>query len=174
VLQRSFIPGALTVASAAFFLFAGVPGIASAQISDEAQIRALEHRFAEAFKAKDVDAIMANYEHSPALVAFDVVPRREYTGWDAYKHDWRQFFASIGSITSFEIEDLVITADGNLAYSHSFQHYASEAKDGKGRDLTVRVTDVYRKSGGQWLIVQEHVSVPVDLRTGQADLQFRP
>jgi len=38
----------------------------------------------------------------------------------------------------------------------------------------VRVTDVYRKVGGAWLIVLEHVSVPVDLGTGKGDLASKP
>jgi len=29
-------------------------------------------------------------------------------------------------------------------------------------DLTVRVTDVYKKARGRWLILHEHVSVPDD------------
>jgi hypothetical protein len=33
---------------------------------------------------------------------------------------------------------------------------------------------VYRKLRGHWLIVQEHVSVPVDLDTGKADLLSKP
>jgi ketosteroid isomerase-like protein len=41
-------------------------------------------------------------------------------------------------------------------------------------DLTVRVTDVYRKINGTWLIVHEHVSVPVDLDTGKPDLSSKP
>jgi hypothetical protein len=40
--------------------------------------------------------------------------------------------------------------------------------------LSVRVTDVLRKVNGKWLIVQEHVSVPVDLATAKADLTSRP
>jgi hypothetical protein len=36
------------------------------------------------------------------------------------------------------------------------------------------VTDVYRKIKGKWLIVQEHVSFPVDLATGKADLLSKP
>jgi ketosteroid isomerase-like protein len=160
--------------SVVFILLACSTAVCSAQSNDEAQIRALEHRFADAFKAKDVDRIMANYEHSSKLIFFDVVPRSEYTGWESYRKDWQEFFASIGPVTVFEIEELTVTADGNLAYGYSFQHYVAQAKDGKPIDLTVRVTDVYRKSGGAWLIVQEHVSVPVDLRTGQADLRFRP
>jgi len=36
------------------------------------------------------------------------------------------------------------------------------------------VSDVYRKIHGKWLIVQEHVSVPVDLNTGKPDLLSKP
>jgi len=38
----------------------------------------------------------------------------------------------------------------------------------------VRVTDVYRKTGGRWKIVQEHVSVPVDFATGKPDMLSKP
>ena len=34
--------------------------------------------------------------------------------------------------------------------------------------MTVRVTDVYRKIDGKWLIVQEHVSVPIDFSRAEA------
>jgi ketosteroid isomerase-like protein len=40
--------------------------------------------------------------------------------------------------------------------------------------LVVRVTDVFRKLDGHWRIVQEHVSFPVDVSTGKADLLSRP
>jgi ketosteroid isomerase-like protein len=41
-------------------------------------------------------------------------------------------------------------------------------------DMTVRLTDVYRKQGDVWLIVHEHVSVPVDLATDKGDLASKP
>jgi uncharacterized protein (TIGR02246 family) len=153
-------------------LFPGTRVAASGQPDDEDQIRALEDRFAEAFKAKDVDRIMANYEPSPNLVFFDVVLRREYRGWDAYKKDWQSFFASLGPVALFEVKNLAVNVDGNVAYSYSFQHYQAKTKAGESRDVEVRVTDVYRKAGGKWLIVQEHVSAPVDPGTGKADFQF--
>jgi hypothetical protein len=53
-----------------------------------------------------------------------------------------------------------------------------QALEGRFHDAfvakVVRVTDVYRKLKGKWLIVQEHVSVPVDLATQKPDLQSRP
>lgn len=150
------------------------PFLSAYPSNDEAQIRALESRFADAFRAKDVDGIMENYERSQDLVFFDVVPRSEHAGWDAYRKDWQGLFASIDTVTSFDVDGLTIRTDGKLAYSDSFQRSVVKTKDGATRDLTVRVTDVYRKIGGRWLIVQEHVSVPVDLRTGQPDFHSKP
>lgn len=172
--RTSNICRSLLTVTAFAVLFLRARAIAYAQLGDEAQIRALENRFADAFKAKDMDRIMTSYEHSPKLAFFDVVPRREYLGWEAYKNDWQSFFDSIGPIDSFEIRDLTVNVDGNIAYSYSFQHYLAKTKAGESRDVTVRVTDVYRKIGGRWLIVQEHVSVPVDPRTGKGDLQSVP
>jgi ketosteroid isomerase-like protein len=72
------------------------------------------------------------------------------------------------------ITDLAVTVVGPVAYSHSIQPSSFSAKDGKQTSMAVRVTDVYRKIGGRWLIVQEHVSVPVDLATLKPDLLSRP
>ena len=141
---------------------------------DEAAIRALEQNFADAVKAKDVDKIMAAYEQGQKLVVFDVIPPREYVGWDAYKQDWQNFLSAFTGPVTFEISGLEVTAVGSLGYGYSFQRVAGQTTDGKPLDFTVRVTDVYRKAAGKWLIVHEHISVPVDLTTAKADLQSKP
>jgi len=72
------------------------------------------------------------------------------------------------------LTDLDITTDDSLAYGHSIQRVAGTNKQGKKLDLTVRVTDVYKKINGNWLVIHEHVSVPVDLETGKPDLTSKP
>jgi ketosteroid isomerase-like protein len=142
---------------------------------DEQEIRALEDRFAAAVRAKDVDSIMKNYAPGTGLFVFDVIPPRQYVGFDAYKKDWQDFLAAFpGPVDKFEVQDLSIETDGKLAYSHSIQPLVVTSKDGSKFSLTVRVTDGYRKINGKWLITQEHVSVPVDLETGKADLTSKP
>jgi ketosteroid isomerase-like protein len=142
---------------------------------DEQEIRALEDRFAAAVRAKDVDSIMKNYIPGGELFVFDVIPPRQYVGFDAYKKDWQGFLAAFpGPVDKFEVQDLSIETDGKLAYSHSIQPLVVTSKDGSKFSLTVRVTDGYRKINGKWLITQEHVSVPVDLETGKADLTSKP
>lgn len=142
---------------------------------DEQEIRALEDRFAAACKAKDVAAIMKGYAPGAELIVFDVIPPRQYVGFEAYKKDWEGFLAFFpGPIDEFQISDLSITTNGNLGYGHSIQHLIATAKDGSKMDLTVRVTDCYRKIGGKWLVTHEHVSVPVDLTTGKPDMMSQP
>jgi ketosteroid isomerase-like protein len=94
-------------------------------------------------------------------------------GWDAYRKDWQNFLGSLGAIR-FTLSDLDIQTDGNIGYGHSIQHVTGTDAKGKPLDFAVRVSDVYRKINGAWLIVQEHVSVPVDFDTGKPDLLSAP
>ena len=61
--------------------------VASAQASDEAQIRALEDSFAAGIRAKDLDAIMNVYVPDQTLFVFDVVPPRQDVGPEAYRKE---------------------------------------------------------------------------------------
>ena len=97
-----------------------------------------------------------------------------HLGAAAYRKDWQELFDSFNGPITVELTDLDITADDNLAYSHSIQRVAGTDKQGEKLDLTVRVTDVYKKINGNWLVIHEHVSVPVDLDTGQPDLTSKP
>ena len=148
--------------------------IADTRAKDEADIRAIEDRFAAAFKAKDIDAIMALYTPGPDLVVFDANPPRQYTGWDSYKKDFEAFLASSSGPADMLITDVSVTVGGgDVAYGHSIQHPILTDKNGKKTEFTVRVTDGYKKVNGQWLISHEHVSVPVDMTTMKPDLNSK-
>jgi ketosteroid isomerase-like protein len=146
----------------------------TAAAQDEAAIRALEERFVAAFNAGDIDAMMANYIPDKSLFVFDVVPRDRYEGAEVYRKNWEEFFLAFKGRPKIAITDLAITVDGNLGFSHSIQRVTGTGKQGNPVDRTVRVTDGYRKIGGTWLIALEHISVPVDLKTGKAVTSPKP
>jgi ketosteroid isomerase-like protein len=146
----------------------------AAAARDKAAIEALEARFAAAFNARDVDAIMRVYEPGAGLFVFDVTPPRQHVGWADYKADWEDTFKTTRGPIHFSISHLSVTVVGPVAYGHSIQKVLFTRTNGSKGDLVVRVSDVYRKIHGRWLIVQEHVSVPVDLDTGKADLLSKP
>jgi uncharacterized protein (TIGR02246 family) len=172
--MRRFVFGAIAAALVATCLSAGVP--ARAQTKDEQEIRALESRFAAAFNAKDLDAIMKVYVPGNDLFVFDVGVPRQHVGWDDYKKDWHDFLAMLSGPIKFTVSDVSVMSDGKIAYGHNIQHLSGAMADGSPMEMTVRVTDVYRKIDGKWLIVQEHVSVPIDFSAGKPvpDMMSKP
>jgi ketosteroid isomerase-like protein len=142
-------------------------------VGDEAKIRALEDRLVEANRTKDVEATMALYAPNTDVLIFDVVPPRQMTKQDE-KKNVTGYFASFDGPAGLEISDLNITVSGDLAYAYMIQHFYGKQRAGGQFDIKARVTDVYRKIGGRWYIAHEHVSVPVNIQTGQADLQSKP
>jgi ketosteroid isomerase-like protein len=137
-------------------------------------IEALEKRVAAGIEAKNADAVMANYLPGDTLVVFDLIPPRQYTGNDAYKKDWAGVFAGCADSPKMEISDLDVTTDGKLAFSHSIQHFSCTDAKGNKMDMTMRASDDYKKAKGKWVIVHEHLSAPIDLATGKADLTSKP
>jgi len=146
--------------------------VSSAQPTGDAQLKALETRFAKAFAAKDVDGIMKVY--APDVFVFDLITPRQYVGAAAYREDWKATFAGYSGPIKVEVKDVVVSSEGTVGYGHSIQRVTGVGPKGEKMDMVVRVSDVYRKAGGKWLIVQEHVSVPLDAKTMQPDMMSKP
>jgi uncharacterized protein (TIGR02246 family) len=141
---------------------------------EESAIRALIVRWTKATQEKNVDAVMSIYQRGPSLVAYDLVPPLQSKGWDAYRDAYKSFFDQYDGPIEFEFRDLVIAADTTVGYSHALQRVSGTMKGGQKSAFWLRVTVVYRKIGGQWRVVHEHVSVPADLETGKAALNLVP
>lgn len=142
--------------------------------ADKAAIEALVKKYNDGFNARNVDMIMSCYAPGKGLFVFDAIPPREYPSWDDYKKDWEGLFAAFPGPTVNKVSELSITVVGPVAYSHDIQSGSFTRKDGSKLNAVVRATDVYRKINGRWLIVQEHVSFPVDIESAKADLLSKP
>jgi len=134
---------------------------------EAAAIRALTDNFVKAFNAGNIDAIMRNYIWDESLVVFDVVPRKQYLGPDAYRAAWADMFSHLKGNAQMEVADQDITVDGTVAFGHCFMHVTGTDTQSQVVNRWVRVTNGYRKIAGNWLIVLEHISVPVDFSTGK-------
>jgi ketosteroid isomerase-like protein len=150
-----------------------LPARAPAAGNDRAQIMTLYTNFAAAFERKDIDGVMASYVHDNSLFVFDASPPREFVGSDSYKADYKAFFDLCKGPLREKVSDVGVTVRGDVAYSHAVAEISGSLKQGGTFDAVLRVTDVLRKLNGKWVIVQEHLSVPVDLFTGKADLKSK-
>jgi uncharacterized protein (TIGR02246 family) len=140
----------------------------------EAEIRQLLDRWAKAFRAKDLNGVMAIYEPGQALVAYDIVPPLQYSGYDAYKKDYQEFFDQFQGPLGVEYPDIKIVAGDTVAFSRGLERITGTLKNGRKLDTWVRFTECYRKTNGRWLAIHDHISVPVDLGTGKAALDLKP
>jgi uncharacterized protein (TIGR02246 family) len=126
--------------------------------SDEAQIRALLARWADAVRAGDMAGVLA--AHAPDVRLFDVPPPTEQRGLDGYRRSWELFFGWAREAGRFDLRDLEVLAGADVAFSHALVDCAGTESDGRRTALTVRLTTGWRKEGTEWRIVHEHHSVP--------------
>ncbi len=138
----------------------------------ESLIRKRVEDLAKAVTAKDLDGAMSFY--APDIVSFDLNPPLGYAGADAKRRAWREAFAGFSGPMTYEVSDLNVMAQGDLAFVHSFNHVSSTLAGGQASDMWVRWTACFRRIDGVWLIVHDHVSVPADLEHGRAVLNLKP
>jgi len=118
------------------------------------------------------DELMKYYDEGDVAV-FDIGPPLEFKGAKAVRKDFADFFSS-GTDFKGEFVELVVTAEGNMGVARSIQHFTWKDKDGKPVAATIRVTDVFHKVKGEWKATHTHISVPVDLKTNQAQMNLKP
>lgn len=78
------------------------------------------------------------------------------------------FEAQFANVKSFkhEMSDLNIITNGNFACAAMQLRFHFVGKDGTEGDITLRQLDAFKKSGKDWRIVQQHISFPMDAKTG--------
>jgi ketosteroid isomerase-like protein len=140
--------------------------------SEEAQIRGMIHDWAKAARAKDVDAIFSFY--APDILAFDAIAQLQFQGADAYKKHWEASMDMCPGAMIFEVHDLSIAVQGDVAFCHYLTRCGEVGADGEEKIGWMRGTTGLRKRGGKWLVVHEHFSAPFDALSGKALLGLAP
>lgn len=140
--------------------------------SNEAEIRQWLDRWVKAFRAHDVNAIMALY--APGVAAYDLMPPLQYLGADAYRRNYEVLLAQYRGPIDIELRDLHIIASDGVAFAASLQRISGTLTYGQKSDVWVRVTTGFQKINGKWLGTHDHISVPADLASGKAMLYLKP
>jgi uncharacterized protein (TIGR02246 family) len=172
---RVLLLALLTLALCSVSVNAQTAGHAHSSISkNEAAVRAVYDKWAKAFEADDIDAIMALYAPGDEVVAYDLVPPLQYKGKAAYRQDYVEFLKQFDGPIHVEYRDMRIVAGSDVAFIHCLERFTGKMKNGQPMDMWFRTTSGLRKINGQWRIVHDHVSVPTDFNTGKAVLDLTP
>jgi ketosteroid isomerase-like protein len=128
----------------------------------------------KSFEAKDVNGVMRMYAPGTALTAYDIVPPLQYKGANAYRRDYAEFFAQFTGPLHVQFRDQHMEVSGDLALAYGLERITGKLKSSQPADLWVRYTSAFKKIGGQWRDIHDHISVPVELNTGKAALNLTP
>jgi uncharacterized protein (TIGR02246 family) len=128
-------------------------------MADEAEIRALIERWADAVHSGDLDGVLA--DHADDIVMFDVPPPDDgVRGIEAYRETWPPFFEWVRQGAAFEIVSLEVTAGADVAFAHALLRCGTEEELRRDPDLRLRLTIGLRKEDGRWVVCHEHHSFP--------------
>jgi uncharacterized protein (TIGR02246 family) len=141
--------------------------------AEEAAIRQLIDRLAEAIRAMDFEGLKTCF--APDMVSFDVGgPPLQTVGAEAKLRNWEMAFTVFQPPLGYEIRDLTILVGDDVAFGHSFNRFSGTSENGDRIGPWVRYTAGFRKIDGKWFIAHDQVSVPADFLSGRALLNLEP
>ncbi|RKN83533.1 YybH family protein [Ulvibacterium marinum] len=142
--------------------------------SDEEKKIILEKReqWRQTFESKSVDDIMEYYASD--ILSYDLMAPIQFEGESMWRDNWVSFFNTFKGSIQLTFEDLTVFQSGDLATIRGLTRLQGETATGQNIDMWTRETNVMRKINGEWLIVHDHVSVPMDFVTGKALIDLKP
>ena len=134
------------------------------------EVLSIIEKWAGGVRARDIDAVLSR--HSPDLLMFDVVGPIRLQGLNEYRKTWLdQFFPWHGGTGRFELVDLEVSAGADVAFATALLECAG-TEDGKKMAFTLRLTVGLEKRDGEWTVVHEHHSQPLDFDTARIGAGF--
>lgn len=134
---------------------------AQQKASDDATFRKLIDGYCAAWSSGNTTNAGKFYAKDDGLIFYDLAPF-SYQGWKEYEpgvHKNLLDNAVSASLTAGK--ELKVTRHGNIAWTTVPMHFTAKMKDGKSIDVEVRYTGIWEKRGKSWLLVHEHLSVPL-------------
>ncbi|NRQ41601.1 nuclear transport factor 2 family protein [Rheinheimera sp. YQF-2] len=138
----------------------------------EQQIRDMVSRYVNAVRAKDISRIADLYTDD--VVAFDAILALQFKGKAAYIEHWHTCMGYASGDMHFEVHQLNVSANEQLAFSHSVNLCGCTNEQGEMQSSWMRCTQCWKHTTDGWKIVHEHFSAPFDVASGQAIFNLQP
>jgi len=126
--------------------------------SDVAQIKALTKEFSERIVAKDLTVIDKVFDADPRNVYFDI--NEQMIGLPRMKQVWQ---AATGNYTlsafTFDEAPMNVTVTGDHAALTTTWRQTQASRGGASRNVSGRVTILWKKTGTTWKAYHYHASV---------------
>lgn len=134
---------------------------AEQQGNDEVTFRKLTDDYCAAWSTGITDTVAKFYAPDDDLIFYDVTPF-SYHGWKEYVPGVHK--ALLDNAAELKLtcgKELKVTRRGNIAWTIVPMHFHEKTSDGKVEEVELRYTGIWEKRGSKWLLVHEHISVPM-------------
>lgn len=142
--------------------YASGAGVSFNAPKDVAAIKALENYIQT---ETDMEKLAPYY--APNALVLDIYAPGIYKGREQIKAGFAPQLATIRSM-KHDMTEMNVATNGRFACAAMQIHFDTVLKSGQALKMSVREIDAFKKIGGKWQIVQQHVSLPVDAKTGMA------
>ena len=139
---------------------------------DHASIEEMLEQYKAAAYAKDVDAFVGLFDENVRV--FDMWGRWSFDDASEWRESVTQWFKSVGDDRiGVEFDDVQTVVGDSVAAASAFVTFRGLSPDGQERrSMNNRLSWVLRKTeNGEWKVVHEHSSAPVDPETAKVRLQ---
>jgi uncharacterized protein (TIGR02246 family) len=119
------------------------------------QVRAVGRRWSEQTAVKDLDGLMASI--APDIVSYEHAGAMSYEGTDAVREVCRAGLESSAGPIELTVGDGRVRAVGDLAVAWGIDRVVAD-----GSEVPSRATRVFERRDGEWQMVHQHLSFPVE------------
>jgi ketosteroid isomerase-like protein len=137
---------------AALFLCLGSIGVSAQDQSDAAAVRALELKWTQSYKQRNID-ILSSLLADDFVITIEDGNVYSKAGYISHSAD-RSVHVEVA-----ELSELKVRMHGDTAIITGGYHEVGESS-GKRYEYHDRLTDVWMKIGGHWQVIASHYSVP--------------
>jgi ketosteroid isomerase-like protein len=116
-------------------------------MTDAEYIRQQIGKLAEAIRTMSIDDIEQFYDEN--IVSFDVEPPLKHVGLTHKLENWRRVFSCYTGPLEYEVHDLTIIRDRDVAFTHSFNRISGTLTSGAHGDHWLRSTNCFLRTEGR-------------------------
>jgi ketosteroid isomerase-like protein len=127
--------------------------------ADVAAIRAVEDFLATEL---NIDKVITRYADN--AVVLDIYAPGTFKGRKAIYDGFGPQLAKIRSLTS-KTPEMTIATNGNFGCAAMQIAFETTLKDGTQFKMNLRQLDALKKINGEWKVIQQHISLPIDPKT---------
>ena len=125
--------------------------------TQEKEVRAVLDVYANAYRTKDLDGIMAIF--SPGICGFGSGADEDFIGHEALARQFKRDMSQ-AAVNAMKFTETQIDGEGPVAWVMTLSAITFTVPGSEKQTIRGRSTMVLRKISGRWLIEQIHFSVP--------------